>query len=246
MLRAPMAVLMVLPATLAACTINIGTRNQPSPTPSSTSSPTATATGASTSGPQQIVGSGKVAAETRQVSGFNRVLFRGPGSVIIDRTGIESLSIEAEDNILPVLTSEVIDGVLNLGQKPGTGIVTYRPIIYRVSAKDLIGIEGTGSGTADVKGVDTATFTSTTSGSIQVTVAGKATDHKISISGSGQYNAESLAARYVQIEVSGSAGAVVNAAESLNATISGSGSVIYTGSPAVSQTIRGSGTIQKK
>ena len=50
-------------------------------------------------------GSGQLAAEARQVSGFTKVELTGVGELTIEQTGAESLTISAEDNLLPQLTS---------------------------------------------------------------------------------------------------------------------------------------------
>ena len=52
------------------------------------------------------VGSGNVVKETREARDFDSVSLTGIGALIIQQTGEESLTIEADDNILPLLTSE--------------------------------------------------------------------------------------------------------------------------------------------
>ena len=84
-----------------------------------------------------VSGSGQVKSETRQVSGFTGIELSGNGEVTIEQGDTESLTIEADDNVLPVLTSEVEDSVLRLGTKPRTTVQTRSPIRYRVTLKDL-------------------------------------------------------------------------------------------------------------
>ena len=80
-----------------------------------------------------VNGSGHVETETRQVSGFTGIDLAGSGEVTIEQGDAESLTIEADDNVLPELTSEVSDSVLTLGTKPGTTVRTLNPIRYRVT-----------------------------------------------------------------------------------------------------------------
>ena len=54
-----------------------------------------------------VGGSGKVETETRQVSGFTAIDLTGTGEVTIEQGETESLTIEADDNVLPALTSKV-------------------------------------------------------------------------------------------------------------------------------------------
>jgi hypothetical protein len=57
-------------------------------------------------GPLSIVhGSGNLQTETRTVRGFNEVELRDEGTLVIEQGAAESLTIAAEDNILPLLTS---------------------------------------------------------------------------------------------------------------------------------------------
>jgi hypothetical protein len=62
-------------------------------------------------------------------TGFTKVELSGTGELRIEKTGTESLTISAEDNILPRLTSKVSGDTLILGTKPTT-IVTTKPITY--------------------------------------------------------------------------------------------------------------------
>ncbi|HWL48440.1 MAG TPA: DUF2807 domain-containing protein, partial [Acidimicrobiia bacterium] len=50
-----------------------------------------------------VEGSGNVITESREVSDFNEIVLGGSGRVMVEVTGTESLTIEAEDNIMPLL-----------------------------------------------------------------------------------------------------------------------------------------------
>lgn len=241
-LRGLGAALLVL-ALVPACTVNIGTPDGPAPAQTGGAASSGASGG---SGGDETIGSGNVISQTRSVSGFNRVRLGGLGNLFVEQTGVESLTIEAEDNILPLLSSDVAEGRLTLGLRPGTRIVTSRPIIYRLTVKDLTGIDASGSGTTQVNGLDTDRFDFAGTGSAQARVAGRAAQQSILLSGSGEYDGGSLISREVTVEISGSAGAVVNASEILQARISGSGNVVYLGSPRVSQMVSGSGTVRAR
>mgnify|MGYP002682593131 CR=1 FL=1 len=62
-----------------------------------------------------ITGSGNVATREIEVSGFDAVRLAGVGDLTITQGQTESLTIEAEDNILDVLESKVRAGELVLG-----------------------------------------------------------------------------------------------------------------------------------
>src|SRR3954452_19692731 len=67
-----------------------------------------------------VQGSGNLRTETRSVSGFTAVDLSEQGHLVIEQNGTEGLTITAEDNILPLLTSNVSGDRLVLGTKPLT------------------------------------------------------------------------------------------------------------------------------
>ena len=114
------------------------------------------------------------------MSGFNVVALDGSGSLIIDVGGAESLTIEAEDNLLPLLTSNVTSSTLKLGSsKP---ISPTKPITYTLGAAALEAVSIDGSGDAIVNASDNLNVTINGSGDVEY--LGDPTT-EIEISGSG-------------------------------------------------------------
>jgi hypothetical protein len=191
-------------------------------------------------------GSGQLATQSRQVSGFTSVELTGVGELSIDQTGTESLTVSAEDNLLPLLTSRVEADTLILGKKPNTRIVTSKPITYTLTMKDITGLAVSGSGTINAPKLTTAALRIEISGSGVITTAGNADDQSLEISGSGRYLADGLTSKTTTAEISGSGTANVVASNALDVKISGSGTLTYSGNPQVSQTVSGSGKLIKK
>ena len=191
-------------------------------------------------------GSGQLATQSRQVSGFTSVELTGVGELSIDQTGTESLTVSAEDNLLPLLTSRVDGDTLILGKKPNTRIVTTKPITYTVTMKDITGLAVSGSGTINAPKLSTGALRVEISGSGVITTAGTTNDQNLEISGSGRYLADGLTSKTTTAEISGSGTANVVASETLDVKISGSGTLTYSGSPQISQTVSGSGRLIKK
>lgn len=191
-------------------------------------------------------GSGQLATQSRQVSGFTSVELTGVGELSIDQTGTESLTVSAEDNLLPLLTSEVEGDTLILGKKPNTRIVTTKPITYTLTMKDITGLAVSGSGTINAPKLSTDALRIEISGSGMITTAGNADDQSLEISGSGRYLADGLTTKTTTAEISGSGTASVVASDALDVKISGSGTLTYSGNPQVTQTVSGSGRLIKK
>jgi hypothetical protein len=193
-----------------------------------------------------VSGSGQVESETRQVSGLTGVELSGNGEVTIEQGDTESLTIEADDNVLPVLTSEVEDSVLRLGQKPRTTVRTRNPIRYRVTLKELTSIELSGSGGVSAANLRVNALRVDISGSGTMDLAGSADQQELELSGSGRYEAAELQSRSVSIDISGSVTAAVAASDQRRVDISGSGTVTYSGDPTIDQSVSGSGRLVKR
>jgi Putative auto-transporter adhesin, head GIN domain len=191
-------------------------------------------------------GSGQLTTESRPVSGFTKVELSGTGELTIEKTGTESLTISAEDNILPRLTSEVSGDTLILGTKRNATIVTTKPITYALTVKDLTGLALSGSGSIRISNLTTTALSIKISGSGRITANGTANDQDLEISGSGRYQADGLTSKTVKARISGSGAASVAATDVLDVEISGSGSLTYSGNPQVTQEISGSGKLIKK
>jgi hypothetical protein len=190
-----------------------------------------------------VTGSGTAKTETRNVSGFSSVSASGSGTLIIKVAGEESLTIEADDNILPYLTSDVTNGRLELGAKPDTSLITRIGPNYTLMVKSLDSLNLSGSATAIITGLDADRFTLTISGSSNVTASGRADSLTTNISGSGNFTADALRAKAASVTISGSGKMLVNASDKLAVLVSGSGSVEYIGKPALNLQGGGSGKV---
>ncbi len=96
---------------------------------------------------ERIKGSGNVISENRTVSEFDSISLAGSGHLEVEQNGTESLSISADDNILPLLTSEVKGHELVLQVKSGYNLSPSKPIIFKVGSKNLRGISCAGDTT---------------------------------------------------------------------------------------------------
>lgn len=190
-------------------------------------------------------GSGALRTETRSVSGFSTVELTGIGDVLIQQTGTESLSVQAEDNLLPDLTSEVSDGTLRLGTKSGVNLRPTKPITYRLTVKDLTGLRVSGSGNQHATSIATPTLTVDISGSGDITAGGSADTQAVTISGSGNYNAAALASKNAAIRLLGSGDATLNVTATLHTELSGSGNITYSGTPEITTDNTGSGELRR-
>lgn len=219
--------------------------------------------GACDQSPIGVRGSGDVSSESREVSGFEQIKLRGSGSVIVEVTGTESLTIEAEENLLEYLTTDVEGGVLELGTSRSispTEEITYRITAIALDALTISGsgditalgvsgerldVEISGSGDLRLPDVQVREVSADLSGSGAIEISGATDELRVSISGSGDFEGSDLTADTGNVVVSGSGDAAVNVTERLEAAVSGSGTVRYYGNPTVDATTSGSGDIER-
>jgi hypothetical protein len=225
-------------------------------------------TACATTGPAgsaSVIGSGNVISEARAVRDFTEVQLAGVGTLLIAPGDAESLIIEAEDNLLPKIKTDVRGGRLIIGPEQDwlggfrpTKPITYRVTVRKLNALDLSGagaVEAanittdrltlgiSGAGSAKLEGLTADVFSATLSGSGSLTGSGRVRQESVSISGAGSYQGEALQATTATVTVSGIGGATVRVSDKLNVLISGAGSVSYIGDPAVSQRISGLGSV---
>lgn len=214
-----------------------------------------------------VRGSGNVVKETRSVSGFDQIELSISADVYVERGETESLTIEGEDNILPLITTDVSNKRLVIGSRPTTWFNTTRPLVFHVTVKDLRGLEVSGSGKfivgqfqADdmdlqISGSGEIGFGQLTaqslsasidgSGTIQV-LAGNVTRKSIRVAGSGNYNADQMQSQSATVALNGSGNVNLWVTDQLTVVMNGSGNVNYYGSPLVNTTINGSGNVQSR
>ncbi len=218
-------------------------------------------------GSNVITGSGKVTRVDRPVSGFSAVALEGSGEVEITQGASESLSIEAEDNLLPLITSEVRDGVLRMDFNRADWrdvIKPTKPIRFFVTLRDLGVLDLGGSGSIHAGTLQTPNLKvvlsgsgdvmldefqgeallATLDGSGNITAAGQTGRLEVTLTGSGKVDAGSLESQTALVSVGGSGDVTLWVRSQLDVSISGSGTVNYFGLPTVGKRdITGSGDI---
>ncbi len=192
----------------------------------------------------QVVGSGNVITESRNVSGFEAVSFEGVARLVLEQSGTESLTITADDNILPLLISEVREGTLFLGFASDTSITNTEPIVFTLSVRTLTALTAAGVVEVDARGIDSNRLDVIVSGVSNVTAAGRADRQNVVVSGVSTYRAENLESRVVVVDVSGPSRVVVNVSEELRGRVDAPGSVAYIGDPTVD--VDGFGAVHKQ
>lgn len=152
-----------------------------------------------------VIGSGEIVTQTIDVSGFHHIMLEGFGDVFIEQGQTESLSVETDENILPLLDIHVRGGELILGTKNGVDMNPSKSITYTLTVQDLDAIKLGGSGTFHVGSLKSGNFTISVSGSGDVDTSSLTADKlSIELNGSGNIRVENIDVTTVDTSLQGS------------------------------------------
>jgi hypothetical protein len=179
------------------------------------------------------------------VAGFEEVSLSGAGHLIVEQSGVESLTITAEDNLLPFIRSDVQGDTLVLGFTPGANVNPTREVLYRLTVRDLTGLDVSGASRVEIHGLHTPALAAVLSGASSLTVSGSAAVQVLVVSGASRYEAEDLDSRVVTATVSGTSYGLVRASDVLTATVSGVSILEYIGHPVLTTTVSGGSSIRQ-
>lgn len=214
-----------------------------------------------------ITGNGNIVTQDRHLDRFDGVKCSGSVDIEITNDNTQSVKVEADDNILPYLITNVEDGLLDVHLRSNNVFHDIHAKVY-VSSPSLNGLYVTGSGSITSKNalkdnqqieckltgsgdidamLDAPRVIANIGGAGIITLQGRTKNFKVSITGSGDLKAKSLLSENTEIKVTGSGSAHVFASVSLTANVTGSGDIYYSGntpSPTIHKT--GSGSVKEE
>ncbi|MDB5747477.1 MAG: hypothetical protein JWP72_2325 [Massilia sp.] len=217
-------------------------------------------------GGEQVQGSGRIVKQERQVGNFNGLSLAVPAHVELRIGSSESVTIEADDNLLPLLETAVEDGMLEI--RPSRRNLNFRSksirVVVQARSIERLALGGSGSiasdalrarrlqvdiggsGSIDLKGVESETLSVAIGGSGDLK-AGRGTVGKLSVSigGAGDVDLGRVQATSAKISVAGSGEATAWVRNELSVSIAGSGDVNYYGDPRISKSTVGSGEVRR-
>jgi hypothetical protein len=207
-------------------------------------------------------GSGRVISDTRTVSRFSAIELRGVGGAVVTLGGPEALIVEAEDNLLPSITTTVSNDTLVVELKTGR---PTKPIVYHVTARELTALTTSGAGDIEANGLTASRLrtsqngagdirlgqltaqelASSMSGAGSLHASGTVGTLTLTMAGAGKLNGRELAVRDARLTITGAGDATVRVSDTLRAQLTGAGSVAYIGNPRVESNITGAGSVRR-
>ena len=215
---------------------------------------------------EQVKGSDRLANQWRPISDIRSVVIQGPMDVVLRQDGNEGVTVHADDNIVPLITTDVgADGILRIGIRPHTafhmahpiGITLFAPRLESIVMStggincaefegDRLRVDLRGAGSARFDEIRAKELSVRLAGAGGISVAGSVPEQNFEIDGSGSVDAGDLAGQNVTVRIAGRGSATLWAIETLKADITGAGNVHYRGMATVTRTGTGSGTVQRQ
>ena len=192
----------------------------------------------------RVAGSGKRQTQEREVASFNSISTAGAFDIEVVCQKPLGLEIEGDDNVLPLITTEVSNNVLHI--KSARGYSVHDPVTLKISVPSLESLSASGAGKIVVSGVKSEKFEIDASGAPTIKVSGDTRVINIDASGAGKIDTHKLRAAQAVVKSKGVSRVEVFAADQLDVTVSGPSHVIYEGDPVVKQTVHGPGSVEKK
>jgi len=218
-------------------------------------------------GGERINGSGNVSTETRTVGDFHKIALKGSMDIEFTQGPDRGIVIEAEDNLLPFIKTEVDDEELVVDIRDNVSLKSHNGIRVKVTAPDVYQLVLAGSGnmklintlqneepirlklvgSGNVEGaVNSPEVKVSSAGSGNISLSGETKNLDVDIAGSGDFEGKDLHTEHTKVTIAGNGNADVHASVKLEANLVGSGDVSYTGSPEISSKIAGSGSVRKR
>jgi hypothetical protein len=192
-----------------------------------------------------IKGSGNRKTEKRDLPAFKAVDTTGSYEVELMCQKPAGFEIEADDNILPLIRTEVRDGVLYVSNQQRYN--SAKAVALRISLPELISVSSRGAGEITVQDANSNDLKIESTGAASIKAAGKVKSATISSTGAGDIDANRLQTEKARVTVTGAASVNVYVTEQLDVSVSGVGSVSYSGNPkTVNKSVSGIGSVNKK
>jgi hypothetical protein len=216
---------------------------------------------------KKVTGSGDVTTETRTVTDYTKVGVAGSFDVTLVEGTSNKVTVEAYENLMEYIVTEVKKNTLQIKTKKGYNIRSNKAIKVTVTYDKLeaVSLAGSGdivsdgqiqsdnlklslAGSGDISlGVDSKYLKTSIAGSGNINLSGNSDELHCSVAGSGNVNADGMQAGVTKVSIAGSGDVKVHAVDEIHAKIAGSGNVVYSGNPDVEKSnSAGSGKLKKK
>ena len=196
---------------------------------------------------ERVRGSGHAIDETRTLGAFRHIRLKGSFDVEAEIGDHESVVVHADDNVAPLIRTELVDDTLVVDERPRLWIDPRTRITVRITTRAIEGVEDIGSGNLDLRGLKGGNLDLKLIGSGDIRGSGQLDKLHAELVGSGDIKFGKVPSRRVDVILNGSGNASVQARDRLEVHLNGSGNILYSGHPAdVAGRVNGSGSLTQQ
>jgi hypothetical protein len=194
---------------------------------------------------ESVRGNGRTTRELRDLPRFDAVAVHSGIHAEVEIGPQAPVQVDADDNILPLVVTEVMDGTLSIRFRHETDISSEQPVRVRVRAPAVhrldarggaelraevepggdLEVHSSGGSEVRVRGLNANRLSVSGSGGARVRLSGTADTVRLRISGGARVRAASLAARAVNVHGSGGASAEIRCSDVVRGSLSGGSTV---------------------
>ena len=215
---------------------------------------------------QIITGSGPLVKQDREIGSVTGVELAMSGTLHITMGQPTSLRLEAQDNLMDYIETDVRDSTLLIHTPPGTDIRSTRPIQYYLTVEkldelvissdgdieagdlktDSLSVRMNSSGDVSIDSLDCSSLEVKISSAGVLNISGgQSQEQRVTISSSGDYQARDMASATAEIDLTSSGSATIQVSDHLSGRLSSSGNIYYVGNPKIDVRMTSSGkTVQ--
>jgi len=176
-----------------------------------------------------VQGSGNVLTEKRNVANFKSLEVSGAFDVEVVAQKDFSVEIEADDNLLQFIKTEVKGDTLKISTEKR--ISSKGALRVRIAAPNIEDLGVSGASKISLANLQNDSLKIDASGASKIDASGETKNLEIELSGASRLDAENLKTENANIDASGASKISVNVTGDLKADLSGASKVTYLGNP---------------
>jgi hypothetical protein len=156
---------------------------------------------------KHIKGTGAVKSETRSLGSFQRVQVGGGFTVDVKIGSHQSVTVEAQQNLLPHIKTKIKGETLSIGSEDS--ISTDKPLLVHIVVPNLDGFDISGGAEGRLDGLHGKRFSTDVSGGARLKLNGTADDFSIEATGGAEAVLDGLNALTFKATASGGSSILV-------------------------------------
>lgn len=177
----------------------------------------------------RVEGSGVLKTEKREVSDFSKIDGSGAINIEIVIQNDFNVEVEADDNLLQYIKTEVSGDTLKIYSEGRTS--RKNPVNVKIGMPSINDLEINGASKANALNVKSDELFLKANGASKITIGGEVKNLESRINGASTVDAENLKSENVEIKVNGASKATIFATNRLEANANGASRITYVGEP---------------